>query len=78
MYEALIHLVDALASAPQLLAIVATELVSRWARSRSAQLPYRDLYKGLDRPQLVLVGLQAILHAAPSTALAVSIFFVRF
>ncbi len=78
MYEALIHLFDALASAPQLLAIIATEGIGRWSRSRSKQLSYKELYAGLKGPQLYLVGLQSCLNAAPSTALAVSIFFVRF
>ena len=78
MNEAFIHLVDSLASAPQLLAIVATEIIGRWVRSRKPMLPYRELYKGLSKSQLVLVGFQSVLHSAPSVALAMSIFFVRF
>lgn len=77
--EALFGIIDGLSSAPQLLAIVAVEVLSRsHQKVQGKQISYADLYSKLTTPQLVLVGWQSFLKAATPLGLVVSIFFVRF
>ncbi len=77
MWEAVVALIENLASAPQLLVVLTMELVRLWRRGRNGDKA-KDMYKGLHTRELVLIGFQSSLSAAPSLVIALSIFFVRF
>lgn len=79
MIEALISLIENLASSPQLLVILLLEgyrvfVSSRHARAKPSTVRMAPMHKY----EFWLTALRYILNAAPSIGLTISIFFVRF
>ena len=78
--QAIFSVIDSLKQAPQLLAIVAVELLSRAHQRQSGdRKPFAEIYTGLGpNGLLIVICLNTLVKAATPLGLIISIFFVRF